>query len=318
MAERYWIGVDLGGTKILTGLFNDSFQLISKAKQATGAEQGGPAVLDRIVQAVEQLIKDTSTPRELIAGMGLAVPGQVVIGTKVVRFAPNLGWTDFDLGKMLPENWKWNIVLENDVRMGTFGEWKHGAAQGAKHVFGTFVGTGVGGGLILNGEIYHGFLGHAGEFGHIVLHWRKGTELESIAGRKYIMQRAVERLADVPKKLRKEWRGVDPLKMKSSQLADFFAKSDPIAVQLIDDAARALGAGIASVINFLSPEVVIVGGGVASALGESFLERIWEFTTRSTLPGATEGVRFTAASLGDDAGIYGSAAYAKHQFPHAQ
>ncbi len=157
----------------------------------------------------------------------------------MVRYAPNLGWRDFDLTELIPPSWTWPLFIENDVRMGTYGEWSQGAAKGCKNVFGIFVGTGVGGGLILDGKLYNGFNGHAGEIGHIVIHWRKGTSLEAIAGRRSIMARAKELLDDSPKRVRKEWKSVDITAVKSSHLAEFYQSDDPIAVQLVDDAARA-------------------------------------------------------------------------------
>ena len=176
---------------------------------------------------------------------------------------PNLDWRDFDLSNLIPSSWTWPVFIENDVRMGTYGEWKQGAAKGSKHVFGVFCGTGVGGGLILNGQLYNGFNGHAGEIGHIVLHYRRGVTLGGIAGRALIMNSIKALLDDSPKRVRNSGRGVDLAAVKSSQLAEFYQKDDPIAVQLIDEAARALGAAIGSVINLLSPEVVVIGGGVA-------------------------------------------------------
>jgi len=311
VASAYWIGVDLGGTKILAGLFDDQFRLLTRIKHPTGAEQGPDAVVQRIVQAVEQVITDAKINRSHVKGLGIGVPGQIDPKDRIIRYAPNLGWRDYPFLTKLPSNWDWPIVLENDVRMGTYGEFAHGAAKGSQHVLGIFVGTGVGGGLILNGELFTGFNGHAGEIGHTIVHWRKGTGLEQIAGRKALMKRASEQLADAPKRVRKEWKGVEPENVKSSQLAEFYNNDDPIAVVLIDDAARALGASIGSMINLLSPEVIVVGGGVAGALGESFLERIWEIAQRYTLPGAANGVRCVPAALGDDSGITGSAAYAK-------
>src|SRR5439155_23501449 len=183
--------------------------------------------------------------------------------------------------------------------------------KGARNVLGVFVGTGVDGGLIVNGQLFTGFNGNAGEIGHLILHWRQGTELESIAGRKYMMKRAKDILDDAPKRVRKEWKGIDLAGVRSSQLAEFYQKDDPIAVQLVDDAARALGAAIGGVVNFLNPEIIVVGGGVTGALGDTFIERIWEIAQRYTLPGAAHGVRCVAAALGDDSGIVGSAAYAK-------
>jgi len=313
MNTAYWLGVDLGGTKILTGLFDDKFAVLARNKQPTGSEGGPAGVFGRIAQAVDVVIREAKIDPSEIRGMGLAIPGQIDPTRPFVRFAPNLDWRDLDLTPLLPSTWTWPVVVENDVRMGTYGEYAHGSARGSKHVFGVFVGTGVGGGLVLNDELYRGFNGHAGEVGHIVINWRRGTSLEDIAGRKNQMKRAKEMLDDGPKRVRKEWRGVDLDKVKSSQLAEFYMKDDPVAVAIVDDAARALGVAIGSVINLLSPEVVIVGGGVTDALGDSFIERIWDIAQRHCLPGAAANVRCVPAALGDDAGIVGSAAYAKSQ-----
>jgi glucokinase len=307
----HWIGVDLGGTKILTGLFDDEMKLVARVKHPTKPESGVSGVLASVVESVRNVLAEAKIEPGQVRGLGFGIPGQIQSGTTTVRFAPNLDWHDVDIAQHLPAEWNWPVVLENDVRMGTYGEFSHGAARGARHVFGIFVGTGVGGGLILNGDLYTGFNGHAGEIGHTIAHWRRGNTLESIAGRKSMMQHAKEILDDSPKRVRKEWKGVDLDKVKSSQLAEFYQKGDPIAVQLIDDAARALGAGIAGVVNLLSPEVVVIGGGVTGALGDSFIERIWELALKHTLPGAADKVKCVAAALEDNSGIVGCAAFAK-------
>lgn len=311
MSTGHWLGVDLGGTKVLVGLFDDELKLLARNKQPTGAESGPTSVLGRVAQAVEAVVREAGVDPASIRGMGFAIPGQIVPGEPVVRFAPNLEWSNVNVRSLVPAAWTWPVVLENDVRMGTYGEFTAGAARGARHVFGIFVGTGVGGGFILNGELYTGFNGHAGEIGHTVVDWRKGTGLESVAGRKYQMKRAKEMLDDAPKRVRKEWKGVDLDKVKSSQLAEFYAKDDPVAIAIVDDAARAVGAAVASVVNLLSPEVVVIGGGVAQAVGEPFIERVWEIAQRYTLPGATANVRCVPAALGDDAGIVGAAGFAQ-------
>jgi glucokinase len=311
MSSRYWLGVDLGGTKVLAGLFDDTLNVIARNKQPTGAEGGPVGVIGRVTQAVDAVVREAKIDPANIGGMGFAIPGQIVPGKPVVRYAPNLDWRDVDVAALSPPEWTWPVVLENDVRMGTYGEFTRGAAVGAQHVFGIFVGTGVGGGFILNGELFNGFNGHAGEIGHIVVHWRKGTSLESVAGRKYQMKRAKEILDDAPKLVRKEWKGVDLERVKSSQLAEFYEKDDPVAVGVVDDAARAVAAGIASVVNLLSPEVVVIGGGVTQALGDSFIERIWDIAQRYLLPGAADGMKCVAAALGDDSGVTGAAAFAK-------
>ena len=151
--------------------------------------------------------------------------------------------------------------------------------------------------------------------GHIVLSWRRARSLESIAGRKYMMKRAKKLLDEAPKRVRKDWKGVVLERVKSSQLAEFYAKDDPIAVRIVDDAARALGAAIASVTNLISPEVIVIGGGVTEALGTDFFERIQDFTKKSMLPGSDANMRIVQSTLGDDAGITGCAAYVKAKGP---
>ena len=315
--DKIWLGVDLGGTKILTGLFDNDLKLIGKVKTGTNFEEGGPAVFSRIVQTVDQVIAESGISPDRIAGLGLAVPGQIVPNSTIVRYAPNLKWRDFDLKPLFPESWKWPVIVDNDVRMGTYGEWSRGAAKGAANVFGIFAGTGVGGGLILDNRLFHGFNGHAGEIGHIIIGWKRGTELEAIAGRRSLMARAKELIADAPKAIRKEWKNIDPTSFKSSQIAQYVEKQDPIMLQVIDEAARAIGAAVGTVVNLLSPEVVVVGGGVTKALGSQFPERIWEFAQRYALPRSTENVRCVMSALGDDAGITGAAAYAQNHFSKA-
>jgi glucokinase len=314
MAAPYWLGVDLGGTKILVGLFDEQFQLVAKAKQSTNFEEGGPAVFGRIVTAVDNVLAEAKAAPADVRGMGLSVPGQIVPNSTIVRYAPNLNWRDFELAPLFPKHWSWPVIVENDVRMGTYGEWKLGAAKGANHVFGIFAGTGVGGGLILNGRLHHGFNGHAGEIGHIIIDWKKGVELEAVAGRRNLMNRAKKVIDDSPKSVRKEWKSVDPTTFKSSEIADYFARGEPVMTQLVDGAARAIGAAVGTVVNLIAPEVVVIGGGLTKALGASFPERIWEIASRYALPRATENVRCVMAALGDDAGVTGAATYAKDRF----
>jgi glucokinase len=317
MSNGYWLGVDLGGTKILAGLFDDDLKLLARSKQPTSPESGPAGVVANLAKAVDAVVREAGVDPGLVRGIGIGVPGQIEPGTTRVRFAPNLDWRDVDLRPLMPAAWRWPLVLENDVRMGTYGEFAHGAARGAKNVLGVFVGTGVGGGIILNGDLFTGFNGNAGEIGHLIVHWRRGTHLEGIAGRKHMMKRAKEILDDSPKRVRKEWKGVDLAAVRSSQLAEYYQKDDPVAVTLVDDAARALGAAVGGLVNFISPDVIVVGGGVTGALGDTFIERIWEIAQRYTLPGAAAGIRCVAAALGDDSGIVGCAAYAKAHPPAA-
>lgn len=311
MAKNYWIGVDLGGTKILVGVFHEDYKPIGRAKRATDAQKGTDSIIGNIRLAVDEAIGDAKIDLADVRGLGMCIPGQVDQRVQQVRYAPNLGWRDLPLSQIPAPTWAWPCYFENDVKLGTYGEFTHGAAKGARHVLGIFVGTGVGGGLVFNGELYHGFNFSAGEIGHTILHWRKGTHLEKIAGRRWMMKHASKLLKDAPKRVRRDWKGLDPDKVKSSELGAMYEKGDLIALQLVEDAAHAVGAAVASALNLLSPEVIVIGGGVAGALGPTFLERIWEIAQRLALPYVTDGVRCVPAALQDDSGIVGAAAYAR-------
>ena len=291
MSTGYWLGVDLGGTKILSGLFDDDLKLLARSNNRRPPRAVRSAFSCTSSRAsMPSSVRPTSS-RTKSAAWESASRARSNSVPRASKFAPNLDWHDVDLKPLMPATWRWPLVVENDVRMGTYGEFAHGAAKGARNVLGVFVGTGVGGGMILNGELFTGFNGNAGEIGHLIVHWRQGTELEGLAGRKYMMKRAKEKLDNAPKRVRKEWKGVDLASVRSSQLAEYYQKDDPVAVELVDDAARALGAALGGLVNFISPEVIVVGGGVTGALGDTFIERIWEIALRYTLPGAANGVR---------------------------
>src|SRR5204863_5702945 len=138
--------------------------------------------------------------------------------------------------------------------------------------------------LILDGKLYHGFNGHAGEVGHIIIDWKKGVELEAVAGRRNLMNRARKVIDDSPKSVRKEWKAIDPTGFKSSQIAEYVERGDPVMNRLVDEAAWAIGAAVGTVVNLMSPEIIVVGGGMAQALGAAFVERIWEIAQRYALP----------------------------------
>src|SRR5262249_18867368 len=122
----HWIGVDLGGTKILAGLFDDNFRVLARAKEATDPELGAPGVFSRIRSAVETLLSETGVKPALVRGLGLGVPGQVDPRVGKVRYAPNLDWHDLELASVIPTDWPWAVHVENDVRLGTYGEYMHG------------------------------------------------------------------------------------------------------------------------------------------------------------------------------------------------
>src|SRR5262249_19606716 len=225
MSESHWIGVDLGGTKILAGLLDSSMKIQARSKEPTPQPGQGPAaVFERIGRAVDRVLKEANVAPDQVRGLGLGVPGQIDPTALRVKFAPNLDWHDVDLRGFLPSSWPWKPLMGKAARAGPFGGWKRGAARGPRHVLGVFAGTGVGGALILDGKLYHGFNFNAGEIGHIVINWRKGTTLETVAGRRNMMRRWAADLADAPKGGPKGRRGGGAARDRRGARAEYYPR----------------------------------------------------------------------------------------------
>ncbi|MEA3075789.1 MAG: glucokinase [Actinomycetota bacterium] len=301
------IGIDLGGTKIY-GVRMKGDEVATEAKGKTPVQGGPLAVVDAIAEVVAQLGvgKDDT--------VGVGAPGVIDVERGIVRAAPNLpGWIEpFALGPALAETISVErVVVDNDVNVGTVAEHRMGAGQGANDVLGVFVGTGVGGGLILDGRLRRGPTGLAGEIGHVVV-TAKGRlcgcggrgHLEAYAGRAGMEKRARDLeakgndtvLVDLAKAKR----------MTSSVWAKALAAGDQVAIDLIDAAVAALGRAIAGVITTLDLELVVVGGGLADRLGPAFVGRIEQAARSELFPGGSP-VRVVPAALGDRSGAIGAA-----------
>jgi glucokinase len=303
-----WIGIDLGGTKIY-GVVVKGAEIVNEAKRKTPT-QGGPLA---VVDAIAELIEGLGGTKGL-DGVGLGAPGVVDVITGTVHEAPNLpGWVEaFDLGPALAETLGVpRVTVDNDVNVGTLAEHRVGAGKGANEMLGVFVGTGVGGGLILGGELRRGATGLAGEIGHVVVeqHGRPcgcggRGHLEAYAGRAGLERRARD--------LESEGRDtvlVDlaPAKrMTSGVFAKALAAGDALAIELLDEAVEALGVAIASAVTLLDLPLVVVGGGLADRLGPAFVGRI-EQAARSRSFTSSSPLRVIPAELGDRGGALGAA-----------
>ena len=300
------VGVDLGGTKIYAvALEGDEVRSEAKAKTP---RQGGPF---GVVDAIAALI--ASLDAGSIEGVGVGAPGVVDARSGVVHRAPNLpGWMEpFGLGPALSESVGAPVVIDNDVNVGIYAEHRLGAARGAKDVLGVFVGTGVGGGLILDGALRRGASGVAGELGHVVV--RRGGRLCGCGGQghleAYAGRASMERRARDLEAKGRDTKLVDlagSKRMTSSVFAKAIAAGDALAVDLLDDAVTALGAGIASALALLDLELVVVGGGLADRLGPAFVGRV-EQAVRGELFATNAVVRVVSAELGDRGGAIGAA-----------
>ena len=306
------IGIDLGGTKIygvrLKGSDREQPEVVAEAKGKTPVQGGPLGVVDAIAKVVAELGGNASD------GIGVGAPGVIDVDRGIVRAAPNLpGWIEpFALGPALADTLGVSrVVVDNDVNVGTVAEHRLGAGRGADEMLGVFVGTGVGGGLILEGRLRRGATGLAGEIGHVVVTPGGRTcgcggrgHLEVYAGRAGMERRARDiegkgndtALVDLAKSKR----------MTSSVWAKALAAGDQIAINLVDDAVGALGRAIASVIMTLDLQLVVVGGGLADRLGAAFVGRV-EQAVRSELFAGGSPVRIVPAELGDRAGAIGAA-----------
>lgn len=312
------VGVDLGGTNIQVIVLSDDDERLGRARMRTPVDGDRTNVLEVMDAAVNDALGDAGLDLGDIDAVGVGTPGVVMDGT--VGGASNVpGWEErFSLRTGLEQRLDRPVRVINDVTAAACGEHRLGAGRGTENLLVVFVGTGVGAGLILNGEAYEGAFGGAGEFGHTVVQvggavcpcGRRGC-VEAYAGRR-AMENAVERAVaagtDTIVPLLVEQKGRQ--RMTSGIVRDALAKGDPLMADLVDAGIDALGAGIASAVNLLDVERVVIGGGLADKLGPSFLHRV-EAAMRPSLFLVPARVEVRAAELGDEGGALGAALVAR-------
>ena len=316
--NSFIIGVDLGGTKISAGAVSeDGARIVGVRSIETQAELGAEGVVDRIIGLIEGVILDatqeTAAKRKDFVGIGLGAPGPLDRKNGVVIVAPNLGWRDFPLRDRVTSRLGLPATLDNDANCATVGEWWLGAARGGRNVVGITIGTGIGGGLIINGELYHGSSDVAGEIGHTTIdvngrHCKCGNYgcLEAYASGPAIATRAREALVreDTASALRTMVNGqID--KITAETVYQAAKQGDTLANEIVRDTARYLGAGIATLLNVVNPDVVVVAGGVTFA-GEALFGPLRAEVRRRAFSPAVKAARIVPAELTGTAGIVGA------------
>ena len=304
-----WIGIDLGGTKVY-GVVVQGEKVKKDAKRKTPLQGGPEAVVDTIAGVVADL-----GGTEGIKGVGVGAPGAVDHEAGVVRQAPNLaGWQEQNvpLGALVSKALGGApVFVENDANVGTLAEHRRGAGRGVSDVLGVWVGTGVGGGLILDGQLRRGPTGYAGEIGHTVVIkggrmcgcGQKG-HLEAYAGRAAMEREARARAVEGTTNMLVERAGDG--RMTSKIWAEAIEARDPVALELIDGAVSALGVAVADAVTLLDLDLMIVGGGLADRLGPAFVGRI-EQSAREQIFAHGSPARVVPAALGDESGALGAA-----------
>lgn len=303
-------GVDVGGTNIEVGLVDQDNHVIARAKRNTPTE--GP---DAVIAAIVDLVGSLSEPP---LAVGVGIPGVVHEGN--VLTVPNLSnWIDqVDLGEQLEALLDVPVALGNDVNVGLLGEWIAGVAHDVDNVLGVWMGTGIGGALVLAGRPFNGSRGAAGEIGHVVVQpggalcscGRRGC-VEAYAGRRSMAATAAAMVDAGRESSLFEIRDDEGKnKLTSKVWARALAEKDQLAMQIFGMAVEMLGIGVASVVNMVDVEMVVVGGGLAEKLGQDLADRIRIAAIPWMLRPNPE-LRWVPSALGDDAGVVGAAALAR-------
>jgi len=317
MSESYNICLDVGGTKVLGAIFNEKDEIIYRLKKRSkGSGEGSADVEKVIISVVEEMIRDSGIDRKKLNAIASCAPGVIDQEKGIVLFTPNLPWRNYDIAGAMRKQFGVPFFVGNDVNLGVLGEYKFGAARGYKNVVGFFVGTGMGGGLILDGKLFTGHQFKAAEYGHMILEpegplcgcGQRGC-LEALSSKtamtNYIRQQVARgrecMLADMAQE------GV----IRSKKLKKAVEAGDKVAIEAVDRACHYLAIATGNMINTLSPDLVVYGGGVIEAMGETFLEKILAEVDRYCMPSIRPTVEIKIAELGDDSILYGDLAMIK-------
>lgn len=311
--KKYSIGIDLGGTKILIGLVEkESGKVVSHIKKKTKKEKGPENIVRKMVEGVEELLEESGKSFTEISSIGIGSAGQIDRKNGVIIGAPNLDCYNLNLKEILQNKFNIPVFVGNDVEVATIGEQKFGAGKGCADFVCVFVGTGIGSAIVKNGHIIYGATGTAGELGHIIvdLNGRPcacGAHgcLEAYASRSAIETRIEGALKKGRKSCISEYLE-DGKAITSSMIRKSIEREDELVTQCVSEASEYLSGGLASVINLINPELIILGGGLIEAVDYFYKQTIKKAKSKS-LPVPAEKIRFSKTILGDYSGVIGAA-----------
>ncbi len=316
---NYSIGIDLGGTKILAGIVDlNTGEVVCSAKKKTKKERGSEVITKKTVNIVSDLLEESGIPLDEIQSIGIGLAGQVDRENGILLAAPNLDCFNVNFKKILEERYKKPTFIGNDVEVATVGELMFGAGVGHKNFVCVFVGTGVGSGIVIDGKTFTGHTGTAGEIGHItVACGGRGCGcggngcLEAYASRTAIEHKIRGAIKKGHKSVIIDYIKEDGA-IRSKHLKIALEQKDEVVLNCITEAAEYLSSGLASVINFLNPELVIMGGGLIDAI-DFFFDLTKRKTVAKCLPTPSEKTEIKKAALGDYSGVVGAALLGKYR-----
>lgn len=315
--DRYWVGFDLGGTKMLGGLLDAEFRIVDTERIKTREQDGDGPALERIEKVIGALLERRGLSGADLRGIGIGSPGPLDLQAGVVLDTPNLGWKNVPIRSFLEERFHCPVVLANDVDAGVYGEYRHGAGRKARSVLGVFPGTGIGGGFVYDGHLLHGGRLSCMELGHVCVQpdgplcgcGRRGC-LEAVASRLAIAAEAAKAVSRGQAPHLASLAGTQLSKIRSKALARSVENGDRVVEEILRAAARAIGRAVAGVVNLLAPDVVVLGGGLVEAMPDLFVEECRAAAEAQVMPCFAGTFAVKPAALGDDAGVIGAAALA--------
>jgi glucokinase len=319
MNQRYFIGVDLGGTNIKFGIVSEKGKVLHKGMLSAQANLGRESILNNIKKAIEESLTFAQQKKLRIKGIGVGSPGTVNLESgKIEGSCPNLPqMVNVYLKKWLSRYFKFPIFVDNDANLMALAESKFGAAKGYKDALCITLGTGIGGGIILDGKVFRGSHFAGAEFGHMTICYNGRKCNCGGIGCLEMYASAPAMVSDAKRLLHRNRKSIihklvrgDLDKLTTKIIFEAERKGDVLASDIINQACAYLGAGIASAVNLLNPQVVVIGGGVSEG-GNNFIKRIEKEVKRRAFPTATKNLKIVKAKLSNAAGFIGAAMLAK-------
>ena len=309
----YNIGIDLGGTNIKVGVVDENYNIVGKSNIKTNLPRPSEEIAESIAEGVRLACADAGISVSDVNSIGIGTPGVANRNTGVVLYSCNLGFNNFELGKVLGEKLGTQIFVENDANAAAFGEVVNGAGKGYKNVVVVTLGTGVGGGIIIDGKIYTGFNFCGGELGHTVIEYngrqcgcgRKGC-FEAYSSATALINMTKEAMEANPDS--EMWKIAGSLENVDGKTAfDGMRAGDKVAVGVVDMYINYLGCGLVNIVNTFQPELLLIGGGICKE-GENLTKPLNEYIEReSYCIDPNRSTKLDIAKLGNDAGIIGAA-----------
>lgn len=305
--SQYVFGVDIGGTTVKLGLFDTEGNLLDKWEIPTRTEESGSFILPDIAKDIQRKIEEKQISKEMVVGVGVGAPGPID-NQGVVHRAVNLGWGVFSIKDTLEEILKVPVMAGNDANVAALGEMWKGGGQGSSNLIVVTLGTGVGGGIIVDGKILTGVTGAGGEIGHIHV---EDNESETCGCgnvgclEQYASATGITRLANRKLKESEKESVLRGGEVSAKTVFDAVKAGDALAIEVAEEFGKYLGNCLAAIAGVVNPEAIVLGGGVSKA-GEILINYIKPYYEKNVFHGS-RNVKFSLATLGNDAGIYGAA-----------